>query len=352
MKTNIQGYYNGNDWPIMLCISERNLTLQLGPGQHVVDNGGHKINDPILERYVSKNGLSREVVTFQGDVVPLPMPAPSAVTIESKARSSPVLHATTFKTDKSGQLVPVFAAPPAPPAPAPQGTPGLMTVNQPGSPVRAFTMDEANKLGLVGKIKPLSEDYGATDTGTGVPAPGNQIPELRIPMEARRVPPKPLPPELTQVDERVTPAQAAMARSLQTSLNQAAQSNPDTLPTRPAPAPVAPEPVPLTTPTVPLITEAEAASEPAPAPVRRTASPLASIARKPLPQPDMPGITPDPQEEPPAGAPTSAKQITSKAFLCPLCTHAPFVDRGWLTRHANKVHPGRLEEVLAAYPLV
>lgn len=342
MKTNIQGYYNGNEWPIMLCVSERNLTLQLAPGEHVVDSTGRKVNDPLLERYVSKRGLSREVVASQGDVNPLPTPV-NAVNIQSRATASPVLQATGFKMDKKGAVTPVFEVPKVNPAPAPQGTPGLMTVNQPGSSVRAFTVEEAQRAGLIGKIKPLPEDYGATETGTGVPAPGNQIPELRLPMEATRPPVRPLPVELTQLDEKMDPSKASVARSLQSNLAQAARNNPDSLPTRP-----------LANPVVPPVTEAEAVAAPAPLPVKRViANPLSKIMSQTLPEPNMPGITPQPPAvDLPVGAPASAKQVMDKTFVCPLCDSEPMTNRGVLKRHANRYHPEKVAEVLAAYPLV
>ena len=362
MKTNIRGYFNGNDWPIRLSISERNRDLHVEPGQHVRDDRGNLVNDPILERYVVKNGLSREVVPVESEVVMLTAQV-NPVAAVARERSSPVLQATGFSKDAHGRLVPEFAAKPPAAAPIPPGTPGAMTVNQPGSPVRAYTLEQAQAVGLTGKIKPLPEDFGAPETGSGVPAPANQLPELKLPTEARRVPPPPLPAELVSIDEKMDPARAAAAKSLQASLSQAAQSNPDAMPVRS----VAPTPVParLTTPVVPPVTEAQVLAVPAkPAsqePKRQVAHPL-NILNQPLPQPDLEGITanPDgtpvspPSDDPPASAPSSAHSVVTpavEAYKCPVCSGGPFSNRGLFTRHVRRYHRNQEAELMAGCPM-
>lgn len=52
--THVVGYFNGNDFQLQLSVSALGLQFSLMPGQFILDADGHKVNDPILERYCRK----------------------------------------------------------------------------------------------------------------------------------------------------------------------------------------------------------------------------------------------------------------------------------------------------------
>lgn len=200
--TKIVGYFNGKAWPIHLVISELNVTLQLKPGDFIIDRQGNKINDPFFEKYSGQ--LSKEV---SNTLVPVRLiPRPNAVAAPARDGMA-VREVTKFTVDKHGHKTPVIP-PPMKPA-------KIQAENF--NPVRGMSVEEARKLKLIKPTRPVPEDYGATESD-GMPTHGGVIPEIKYATDTVRSKAAPLPKELTTLttDEaaKLPSAQVALAQNL------------------------------------------------------------------------------------------------------------------------------------------
>lgn len=346
--TNIAGYYNGNKWPLQVVISELNVTLNLKPGEYIQDVNGRKINDDFFDRYTRPLQLSKEIAQQPVPCVEVPRitqaPPPSS--------QHSVRAVTHFETDRHGVRRPVLTAP----APAP-----VPPVNQPS--VKAMSVEDARRLGFIGKVREVPEDYGAAESGTGAPVSVDKAPPIRYAMEStpRVRTTGELPKELTTTEfadengviQKLDPARAASAQQLQAGLTKAASSNVVENPTgflnesrvTPLPQPTIVTPSgALPTPNIPgaaasvfspsqVSTEQPGAQTPAPAPVKRTtAKPKAAAKAK---------VT----------APKAPEKSVEEAlpFLCAL-DGKRFKYRSQLKTHARRKYAEQENEILAPYP--
>lgn len=365
--TNVIGYFNPNDYPLQLVLSEFNVTLQLPPKSYVVDRGGRLVNDPYLDAYVGKGRLSRasdpkqqvEITLLRpvNDPTPAPTPAPHQHSVSQASR---------FDT-KNGVVVPVQAVStaPMPPTPPPQSY----------NPVRGMTVEQAKAMRLIKPTRPVPEDFGA-DESTGAPKAGQEIPTIRYATDTvRGRKPAPLPAELAQP---ATPQQAAIVASLE----RAAATNPDdpNLLSGVARAAVAETLTPTAMPTLPPPQLTEAAPPPpppvAPIPARVTAPPIpvnptpSQFTQLPPPvleeapqgglvvEDELPGVG----EVPPVSATeeiTEADRVeaaqrvppppSDESFVCGACKSTPFASKGLLLRHVRRFHKELETELMAPY---
>jgi len=197
--TKVVGYYNGKAWPVHLVISELNLTLQLKPGDFIIDRQGRKINDPFFDKYAGQ--LAKEVSDK-----PVPILAVPKVNQTPAARDGmAVREVTEFTVDKRGQRTPVM------PKPMKMPEPEAASFN----PVHGMTLEQAKKMRLVKPTRIVPEDYGAAESD-GSPQHGGGIPEIKYATDTVRSKPTALPKELTQIPEnaKLSPAQIALAKNL------------------------------------------------------------------------------------------------------------------------------------------
>jgi hypothetical protein len=210
--TNVVGYFNANPYSIYLEVNEANIKVELKPNEFIRDREGHYINDPIFEGYVQPKGLSRSTgkkpvaIRFVPRIVQPTRPAHS------------VTQATGFVRQPDGRVVPVYDQPP-------ETVLKEVAVNK--NPVVGMTVEKARKLGIIGKPRLISEDYGLADT-TGAPPQGERLPDIKYSIES---PPKvrtaaPLTPELMEADQDLGAAEIARRQGLQRTLNQAASTAP------------------------------------------------------------------------------------------------------------------------------
>jgi hypothetical protein len=356
--TNVKGYFNGNKWPIHVGISELNVTLTLKPGQFVETADHRKINDPLFEAYTKPFQLNKELSPTPVPLITVPRPT---ATTTGNGHVHSVSAVSKYAQDAHGIRHPVI------PTQKPQAVP---TANS--SSLKVMTMEEARNLGYVGKARPVSEDYGAEDSGHGV---GNaqSIPEIKVAMESNpRIRTQgQLPPELlagnipaqnaalvsnlqqTLVKTGTGSAQVEMPGSATGYINEARQN-------LQAPAqssiimPSAPPPIDQV-----LLREAAeaeaAAAESLPAPnifnpdqiaqvqVTLTAPPTPvseASTRKPA--------APVKSKAPAAPVRTAAPKV-EKPFVCPVCNQ-PHKYRSNLINHAKAKHLEQLEAIEAQFP--
>lgn len=184
LKTNVSGYYNPNTWPIHVAISGSNIGVTLQPNEFILDRvTGKKINDPVLEDYCGPRMLARETASAAVDVIQLPK-----ITAIKISGSGYVVG--QGQRDSTGKWQPPSDS------------------NQPGNPaeipasnrasVHAMSVDDARRLGLIGKPRLIPEDFGAPDS-EGAPQRGDNIPNIRYSLESKpKYAPGELPPEITQ----------------------------------------------------------------------------------------------------------------------------------------------------------
>jgi hypothetical protein len=359
-KTNVIGYFNPNEYPLLLSISEHNMQIHLEPKKYIVDRTGALVNDPILNAYVGKGRLSRASDPKQQvDIVHLrpvnPAPAPG---VAPTAFTHSVSQATGFQV-KDGRVQPIA---PAPTAVQPAVVPPPVSYN----PVKAYSIEDAKRLKLIRPTRPVPEDFGAEET-TGAPKSGQEIPEIRYATDSVRGPkPKPLPAELAQP---ATPQQAAIIQGLE----RAATTNPDDpnvlqrtaksvvteviSPILPPPAPPVPI-LPLSGP-IPGLPKPQLTESTAPA-ARVSAPP---IPKNPTPT-TMAPLPPPPVEEAESGlvveedlspeAPSAAAMLPPiprpTGLTCPRCpSHEPFKNLGLFKRHIRKFHAEEEQTLLAPF---
>lgn len=210
--TKVLGYFNPNNWPINIMISElggMSVVLQQ-KGHYVLAADGKKINDPILEQHVGVHGLAREMSAKEVPIHYIPRP------VTSKPSASPVSEAAGFVKGPNGQIMPVLKSA------VEYVTAEALPMN--GVPVVGMTVEMARRLKLIKPTRAVTES-SVVDTD-GAPASGERLPQMdyaedMTPGEVRRMGAKPvrpiavaapLNPELTTPE---TPEQAATIASLQ-----------------------------------------------------------------------------------------------------------------------------------------
>src|SRR3546814_892029 len=164
LTTNVLGYYNGNDWPINIVISELNQTITLQHGEYLMDSLGRKINDPYFDRFLLPRQLSKEVGEQSVPLIQVPKVTQAPV---NTGHVHSVTSVTEFKHDSKGVRRPVISAPPSVPTPA---------VNS--SEIRAMSVEEARAAGLLGKVRVVPADYGMPYNGNGDLPQG--LPDMRL----------------------------------------------------------------------------------------------------------------------------------------------------------------------------
>jgi len=236
--TNVVGYFNGNPHPVAIEISEANAKIKLDPNAYIRDGAGLYINDPIFENYVYKGGLSRATGKRECPIRFMPR------LVQAARTPSSVTQATSFVREPSGRVVPTFA---------PQTSQPAREVPKNKNPITGITVEKARKIGLIGRPRLVSEDYGIEDT-PGAPQQGRALPGIKYSVES---PPKiktaaPLTPELMEADQDLGPEEQARRSQLQQGMARAAAASPaesfDPARVRPLPARA---PVPLKAPNEP-----------------------------------------------------------------------------------------------------
>lgn len=379
--TKVIGYFNPQKYRIFIEISEINLKAELAPGIYIRDLQGQLINDPIFEPYCHQKGLARATSEKPVPIVFVPR------FVKSDRPTTAVSQATGFVRRADGRTIPAYAP-----------TQAVREVPANKKPYRGMTMEAARKMGLVGRPRLVSEDYGAPET-TGAPLQGGQLPPMKYAIES---PPKlktsaPLRPELTEADESLTVEERQKRQTLVTTINQAAEAapqvetfdprnvRPSVPPTAPAAAPAAttapipasagPQSPPAASPKAPSVKKVEPVPpRPAPAPARRlvarrqVATPIQPEKVEPVqrapeqPEPaevqEVQSVEADsgvvrPLDEAPEAPPVlespPADQETGKRFIC-AADGRPFKFRSELERYVKRNYPDMYDELMAPYP--
>lgn len=358
-KTYTVGYFNANKWPIHLAISELNTTLQLQPNEYVLNRQGHKINDPLLEKYCGPMRLSREDAA---DDKPVDLVAiPKGLTERRKYDGHAVREVTQFTRERGGVPKPVIPPPMLNPRPT-----------EDTNPVKMMTMEQARKSGFLRKTREVPEDYGVTDT-TGAPPPGEKIPQIKYAVDS------------TQGAHQQGKVDLSQARVLSESeLEKLAQTTGFKLPAHPQVAPdaedaetddgFANQEVELPAPNIPGAAKLPPVARPSqPFPVSGgnvldlpEAEDVADedVADEAVPEPPenvelKESVLPrrrtvaaelDADEDAPEPArPVSARRVR-RGYECSECDVAPFRFRHQLERHAREEHTRLVEKIMAPYP--
>ena len=167
--TDVVGYYNPNNYRIKLSSSILGLNISLNPGAFVVNQAGHRVNDPRLEVHVGAGRLSRsKSTTGQVDIV--------LVGAAPDERSAAGFTATNeTRAPKQAALPPVPQTDPTPVRPTSTNArvtsrsavigPGAETVSSSTS-FRAMSVGKALELGLIKpSIIPSDADLPSATTG-------------------------------------------------------------------------------------------------------------------------------------------------------------------------------------------
>jgi hypothetical protein len=344
--TKVTGYYNPNSWQIALEISEANLKCVLNPGQYIRDRDRQLINDPIFEQFVRPKGLARATGEDQVPVRYVPRILKTARPAHS------VTQATAFVRQPDGAVIPAYATDPTVQGPE-------VAVN--ANPVVGMTVEAARAMGLIGKPRILSEDYGAQET-TGAPASTKDLPSMKYSLES---PPRlktaaPLSPELMQADPRLTPAQMIQRATIQQGLARAAAgSSPDVF----DPASMRPAtPVPLRAPKTPtrMTPSGTVAPPPPPSEVAQVADVVDESEEAEVPPEAVEGGAEEgeatgfltPMDEDSLPGPTldpPADTDEGRRFIC-AADGKSFKFRSELERHVKRKFPKMVEALMRPYP--
>lgn len=326
--TNVVGYFNNQKYPIQLCISRIGITIEVKPGEYILDKKGRKINDPCFDAY---RQLSRETSPVPVPLIMIPVQAPVATASDGHA----VHQVTEFRMNQKGFREPIM------PTPTPREP---SAVNNPA--IRGMSVEEARRLRLIRPVREIPEDYGVTDTDSAMPPRGPDIPVIK---EARDMPVPvapaakvaPLPAPLV---EAAVPSQAQLQADLAHMQTQAEQLDDDPngfLNT------VVPNP-----PAVALA--AASATEPTPAAPAPAALPLPQLDEELSPSvPASPQSAPAyPWSEEPVVAPSTPAPSPlppRKKFVC-AADGRTFDFRSQLEQHVNRKFPHLREQLMAPYP--
>ena len=370
--TSVIGYFNPNPHHVYVEVSELNLKCELKPGQYIRDRAGHYINDPILDRFVKPKGLSKATS-------PQPVEinfVPRLVRAERPVHS--VTQATGFVRQADGTTIPSYAQAPA----THQAESAINKI-----PIMGMSVAKARELGLIGKPRLISEDYGTPDS-QGAPAPTTDLPSMKYSIES---PPRirtaaPMTPELMEADPRLAPDEVARRAQLQRQMNQASQSqqpesfDPASVTVAGSPAPVrlrAPaqpahivaastavpvRPVPAVNPAqIPprvaprriasVVVEPPVAVEPAnEESVNEGAAPEVPEDTSGLLQPMQEGETmPEPTLDTPQVPQGPSGEETDKRFVCGADGKC-FKYRSELERYVNRKYPQMAVDLMKPYP--
>lgn len=314
------GYFNSNDFPMQLVVSEYNLTINLKPKEWIFDRSSpaRLVTDPVLDRYVGKNKLSRAtnpqkespiVLLTAVNAQPQPgQPVP--------AYTHSVTSATGFvKDDASGQLRPVLAVPSTP---VPGVTPPVSY-----NPVKGFTIAEARRLKLIKPTKQVKEDAGAPESDHGAPTPLSQLPDIEIATDTSR-------PQVASevVAQPITPDQHGVMEAMTTGVAAISPDEPDLVAATIAAVKKGPA-VPPPIPSNPTPTEIVVGPDPASMIVESEIAPAA------------------PAVVAPAKAATKSAKPAAGSFQCPKCRAKPFPAPRYFTRHVNHYHPDEAAALVA-----
>lgn len=361
--TNVVGYFNPQKYPILIEISEINLKVELKPGIYIRNRNGDKINDPIFEDYVNPKGLSKAVSKT-------PVPVVFAPRIVKSARPAhSVTQAQGFVRRDDGQVVPEYKRPPAE---VPTDGPTNKT------PILGMTVEKARQLGLIGRPKLVSEDYGVEDTNSGAPRSTRDLPDIKYSTES---PPRikstaPLRPELTEADEDLTATEKARRVTLQKTIAGAASASENFNPARVRPL-KAIAPVPLRAPSEPtaivpgaktvtpkrkVAAVVKKKAAPAPEPEAQVEQPEEVVETAPVevlpeavheeqaPEDDS-GIVNTIEESAPESEAAEAPPTSEpgKRFVC-MADGKSFPFRSDLERHVRRKYPEKEKALMSAYP--
>jgi len=368
-STTTVGYFNSNDFPMQLLVSEHNLTINLKPKEWIFDRSTppRLVTDPILDGYVGKGKLSRAsnpakeapiVCLTSVNAPPTPgQPAPVYTHAVTTAKSF-------VKDPATGQVRPVMAAPSTP---VPTTAPPVSY-----NPVKGFSMAEARRLKLIRPTKAIAEDFGATETASGAPRPGEQIPTIEYATDTTRPQPgsevvaAPITADQHGVMEAMTKGVATVspdAEDVVAATIAAVRNNPQSAVAvqQPPPLPAVSEaaarllnpqkasaipPIPTNpTPTeiiaegpdpAAMIVEEEIAGAVAPAPVAPVAAKKKAAALVPVPPVNEAAV-----------AVTTAAPVAERRFQCPKCGTKPFNAPKYFKRHVNQYHPDEAAALVA-----
>jgi hypothetical protein len=343
--TNTVGYYNGNKWPIHLVISELNVTLRLSPGEYILDSSGRKINDAFFDKYTKPLQLSKEL-SKNGPVVLLAVPKVTSAA-HNHSHQHPVRAVTSFTEDANGRRVPALPAP-APVAPN-------LAVNTPTH--KGMSMEEARRLGLIGKPRVVPEDYGVTDTD-GRPVDVSKAPPIKYAIEStpRVRTDGALPAELTQMDEKLDPTQAAARAQLVGGLQKAAASNVESatgfmnqVEQNQPPQVASPLGQPVQPVQVAQPVEESAIDEALPAPNIFAANQVTASAPATRAPDVLAQAKANAKKAIAKGDPKPATPKNNKPFVCNVDGEG-FRYRSELERYAKRKFPDRIADILAPYP--
>lgn len=209
-STTTIGFFNPNPYSIYLEVNEANVKVELKPGEYIRDREGKYINDPIFDDYVQPKGLSRATGNQQLPIRFIPRMVQPATRPQHA-----VTQAKEFVRNQDGKVMPVYGTAP--------GASAEVAANK--NPIMGMTVERARKLGLIGKPRLVSEDYGVSDN-TGLPPEGRSLPEMKYSIESQ---PKirtaaPITAEMMEADQDLSAEEIARRSSLQRSLNQAASA--------------------------------------------------------------------------------------------------------------------------------
>lgn len=325
--TFIVGYFNPQDYEIVLNVSNPPLHQSLRPKKFLLNAAGQKINDPRLTKLLRPNGLACERSTTPLPVIALVAPDP----VSSSPGFAGTSQTQSLEQQLSAKKVPgsVLAPQPGtrvPHKPIPQVVSSEFTAEN-SSPIRGYSMAEARRKGLVQATTRSNE--GVPDTETG-PPDASTIPEIKVAMDKK-------------VRDQMRGKKASIAEHAKTS----AKTHPEAQSKQHAPVPDADfGAVDVAKLTSEIISDMDRQEE-------------GTATEDSTPEPGMDVPPPDGTEAPPAPPKTKTKpskgtKASTKAkkphpFGCPLCEKR-FQFRSYLERHAKRTHPDQVAEALAPYP--
>lgn len=371
--TMTMGYFNPNPYRVKVAISELNISVELGPMEFILDRANHKINDPLLERYVGARMLSPEI-----SPVPVPLRRIPVIAPARPISTTHVVHQGV--KDPSGKWVPAVPSP-TNPVVAVEATPQNQLPPPSTTSIQAMSIEEATRRGFIGRKRLVSEEYGLPETDS--PSSASNIPEIKYAVEsfAPKAKAGNLPAELIK---EVQPGAVPLIQSLQ----QAAAQNPDkvnlsrTAAERAVQEQQGPDGVKQFRQNVKAIKKAtpvpaQPAQAPRPSVPRRrvaqvVAPPVSAQAQSALAAVPPPPKPPEPETEPEGESPlvggrpdmpapqveeSTAAPVTTAApvlpatgeqaghFTCPLCPGKSFTYRSYYIRHLKRKHPDREAEL-------
>ena len=354
-QTIVVGYYNNTTHPIEIDIREINRRLYLKPGEWVMDQAGRVVNDPLLDKYVHREALTK--ASKPGEWRTLVSLVRAGTPVQSPVSTNPVSATMTMMRGPAGNQ--------------PYYQPQAAIAPPPGKSFFGCSMEEARRHRLVRPVAVrdgLSVIGEASEKDEGpVPnllTPGNEMPLLaqsyregeravrrapvapvtqRPQLQAPPAPTRPLPPpSISQVPQipsippmNTTPTPMvpivpeveqpqAGGYVIETEITQQVVPPPPSVPDLGAGGPV--DPASFLASIAPVVPEESEEPLPAQAPAPPPVAPLTGAAAR---------------LAPPTPAP--------RPFVCAADGKA-FTARKYLVRHVRANFPDREAELTAAYP--